>query len=91
MRWLRHKGVVQDHVGRTKFSSAVGNHGKSIFQAKGVDQPGRGTGVEVPIRRDKAKPLHMYVTSCNEVDPSRDKPGLRSRQILLLGNMQFSR
>lgn len=59
MQWLRHKGVEQDHVGRTEFSLAIGNRGKSIFQAKGVDQPGCGTRGEVPIRHDKAKPLHM--------------------------------
>lgn len=33
----------------------------------------------------------MYVTSCNEFDPSCDKAGLRSGQIPFLGSMQFLR
>lgn len=55
MQWLRRKGVEQDRGGRTEFSLAVGNHGESIFQAKGVHQPGCGTGREVPVRCDEAK------------------------------------
>lgn len=60
-QWLRHIGAEQDHVGRTEFSLAIGNHGESVFQVKGVHQPGCRIGREVPIRCDKAKDsLYVY-------------------------------
>lgn len=55
VQWLRRRGMEQDRVGRMDFSLAIGGHRESIFQAKGVNQPGCGTEREVPITRGKAK------------------------------------
>lgn len=39
IQWLSHKGVEQEHVGRTEFSLAVSNRGENIFQVKRVHEP----------------------------------------------------